>query len=273
VYGAVQEFGLVAGPVLAAGAFMFIHPSGVLLANAITFGVSAVLLSTLPVGRTGAETAGLGRKRSLLTSALDGARALRRNRAASTVVLSSALFVCFLGTVNVTELVLVRTGLRGGAAGYAVVVAMMGVGVTAGSLIAGRRDHCATGPRLYLAGIALCAAGMAGCALAPNLGIALIAFLAMGLGNGIALVSENIILQQVIPGDIKGRVFGLKASLISSAFLVSYVGGGVLVNAIGPRATFGVIAAGSVLVLAIARTVLAVQRVQPLRTAASQASG
>jgi MFS transporter, DHA1 family, multidrug resistance protein len=104
---------------------------------------------------------------------------------------------------------------------------------------------------------------MAACAIAPGLEVALVAFLAMGVGNGVALVSENVLLQQVIPDDIKGRVFGLKGTLISSAFLVAYFGGGLVIAAIGPRATFGLIAAGSVLVWAVARTVLTAELTDP----------
>jgi MFS family permease len=257
LYGAIQEFGYTAGPVLAAGAFVLVDASGVLFANGVTFAISAALLSTLTIGRAGvpASEGSTGRP-SLLASVRDGARALRRNRTAWTVVVSSTLFVCFLGAVNVAELLLVRTTLGGGPAAYALVVATMGIGITAGSLLAAKGDSPAAGRRLYLGGIALCAAGMGACAIAPGLGVALVAFLAMGVGNGVALVSENVLLQQVIPDDIKGRVFGLKGSLISSAFLVAYFGGGLLIAAIGPRATFGLIAAGSALVWAVARTVL-----------------
>jgi MFS family permease len=260
-YGAIQEFGYTAGPVLAAGAFVIVDASGLLLANAVTFALSAALLSTLPAGRAEApasEDSG-AEKPSLFTSIREGAHALRRNRAAWAVVLSSTFFVCFLGGVNVAELLLVRTTLGGGPGAYALVVATMGVGITAGSLLAARGESPAAGRRLYLGGIALCAAGMAACALAPGLGVALVAFLAMGVGNGVALVSENVLLQQVIPDDVKGRVFGLKGSLISSAFLVAYFGGGLVLAAIGPRATFGLIAAGSALVWLTARTVLAAE--------------
>ena len=114
----------------------------------------------------------------------------------------------------------------------------MGLGVTAGALMAARGESPEFGRRLYLAGIAIVAAGMAACALAPVLAVAVVAFGVIGVGNGIALTSENVLLQQLIPDAIKGRVFGLKAAMISGAFLVSYVCGGLLVAAVGTRATF-----------------------------------
>src|SRR4051812_18728745 len=107
IYGAIQEFGYTVGPLLAAAAFLVIDASGVLVVNAVTFAISAALVATLPLGRTSrAPDAG---KPSLLASVRDGAQALRRNRAAWTVVLSSTCFVCFFGAMNVAEVLLVRT--------------------------------------------------------------------------------------------------------------------------------------------------------------------
>lgn len=278
VLGAIQEFGYTAGPVLAAGAFLVVDASGVLLVNAVSFALSAALLSTLALGRAATADAGADgeaeaiARTSLFASVADGARALRDNRAAFAVVLSSTAFVCFLGVVNVAELLLVRTSLDAGPASYALVVAVMGSGITLGSVFAGRGGDPAAGRRQYLGGIALCAAGMAGCAIAPSVPVVLAAFLALGLGNGLALVSENVLLQQVVPDEIKGRIFGLKSTLISGAFLVAYFGGGLLLAATGPRVMFAVIAAGSLAVWAGARSVLLGGRVDHPSTQPAVAS-
>src|SRR5436309_1464298 len=94
--------GFALGPVIAAVAFVLTGANGVLLANAVTFALSAALIVTIPCGR-----AALDRKVSLRRALSDGAGALRAVPAARTVVLSSTAFVCFLGTVNVGELLLV----------------------------------------------------------------------------------------------------------------------------------------------------------------------
>jgi MFS family permease len=252
VYGALQEFGYTAGPVVAAAAFVVVDAPGLLLANAVTFGLSALLLATIDFGSAPAEPRAA--RQSLLASVADGARALRSNRAAWTVVLSSTAFVCFLGAVNVAEVVLVRETLDGGAAQYSLVVAAMGLGITAGSLLGARGGE---GARQYLLGLLLCGLAFAGCALVPSWPVALAAFAVLGLGNGLALVAENVLLQQVVPDDVKGRVFGLKSSLISTAFAVAYFGGGALVALAGARATFAALAGGCLAVWVVARTILA----------------
>jgi MFS family permease len=260
VWAAIQEVGYTVGPMLAAATFAVIGAAGVLLANGVTFAISALLLCTLRLPHAASDEAGHEPKPSLITSARDGARALRRNRAAWTVVVSSSFFVCFFGAMNVAEVLLVNSTLHGGKAGYAIVTTAMSIGIFVGSLVAARGENPALGRRLYLGGIALCALGMAACAVAPVLTVAVLAFVVIGLGNGMAMVSEGVLIQQVIPAEIRGRAFGLKSAMISGAFLIAYFGGGLLVAGIGPRGTFALIAAGSLAVCLVARVVLATER-------------
>ena len=256
IYGAIQEFGFTAGPVLAAAAFVLVDAPGLLLANGITFALSAALLSTIDFGRQEQDAQQKDEKPGLLTAVGDGARALRANRAAWTIVLSSTAFVCFLGAVNVAELVLVRETLDGGAAGYSLVVAAMGLGVTTGSVLGARAADGASSGRQYLLGLAVCGVSLAATALVPSWPVALMTFALLGLGNGLALVAENVLLQHVVPDAIKGRVFGLKSALISTSFAVAYFGGGALVALVGARPTFATLGAGCLVVWAVARAVL-----------------
>jgi MFS family permease len=166
-------------------------------------------------------------------------------------VLSSTAFVCFLGMVNVGELLLVREALGGSGTQYAIVVAVMGAGITVGTVLAGRVPRPPV--RVYLAGLALCAGAMIVCALAPAYWVVVAAVAGLGVGNGVALVSENIFLQQVIPDEFRGRVFGIKNSLVSWAFAVAFVSAGALGSALGARALYGVAAAGCLLAWASAR--------------------
>ena len=264
LYGAIQELGYTAGPVLAAAAFLVVDATGILVANAVTFAASALLLTTLRLApRPAAEEDGTPGT-SMLGAVRDGARALRANRAAWTVVLSSTAFVTFLGAVNVAELVLVRETLGGGGTEYALIVASMGLGITVGSLLAGSVEGPDRSRRAYLAGLLTCALAMAACALAPSWWVALAAFAALGLGNGLALVSENVLLQHVIPDDLKGRVFGMKGAFIASAFLLAYFGGGILVAAAGPRPALLATGAGCLAVWVAARAFLRTASRAPL---------
>jgi MFS family permease len=250
LYGALREAGFALGPVIAAVAFVVTGADGVLLANAATFALSAALIVTIPCGR-----AALDRKISLRKALRDGRGALRAVPAARTVVLSSTAFVCFLGTVNVGELLLVRNTLGGTGTQYAIVVAVMGAGIVTGSLLAGRVSRPPI--QAYLVGLGLCATGMAACAVAPVYAVALPGVAALGLGNGLALVSENVLLQRVIPAEFAGRVFGLKNSLVSWSFACAFLTAGAIGSALGARALYTLAAVGCLGVFVTARSRLA----------------
>lgn len=252
VYGAITELGYTAGPVLAAAGFVLVGTEGVLFVNAASFLVSAALLTTLRY-RGAAEA--VGRKQPGIVRAIrDGAHALRTTPSALTIVLSSTAFVCFLGAVNVAEVLLVRDTLNGGATELSLVIATMGLGITVGSLLAARDGD---NGRLYLVGMLLCGIALGACALAPTWHVALATFFVVGVGNGFAVVSENIALQRVIPDDVKGRVFGLKGALISWAFAVAFFGAGAMVAALGARPAFAALSLGCLVVWAFARSALA----------------
>jgi len=256
-YGALEDVGYTAGPILAAAAYVFTDAAGVLLANGVTFALSAIVLATLAFPAVAPATpddhAAPG---SLLGSARDGIRALASHRGALTLVLSSTAFVCFLGAVNVGQLLLVRDALGGTETDFAFVVCAMGLGFAAGSVLGAAGADAVRAKRLYLAGLLLCGLSMAACGLAPTFGLVLLAFVALGVGNGLALVSDNLLIQHVIPDALLGRVFGIKHSLVSWAFAVAYFGGGALAALLGPRALFLVIAAGCIAAWGTARAVL-----------------
>jgi predicted MFS family arabinose efflux permease len=56
------------------------------------------------------------------------------------------------------------------------------------------------------------------------------------------------LIQRLVPGDRTGRVFGNFYGGIGVAAAVSYVGGGLLLDAVGPRLTFLLAGGAGVLV-------------------------
>jgi MFS family permease len=80
--------------------------------------------------------------------------------------------------------------------------------------------------------------------LAPVFAIAALAFVGLGGGNGLASVSEQLLIQRTVPEDLLGRAFGVKSALISSAFAASLLLGGLVTSLVGPRALFAIAGAG-----------------------------
>jgi MFS family permease len=182
-------------------------------------------------------------------------RAVAGDRVLAPLLLCSAAFVLIAGGVNVWELMLLRTILHAGATGYALAVTAMSAGIGAGALIAARvsvRD-LRTG---YGVGLAACAAGLVMASWAMHAAVALVAFALFGLGNGAALTCERLLIQRRFDGAMRGRAFGVRASLVAFAlngsFLIAAVGG----SQIGTRLLLACAGAATALV-AIAATLVA----------------
>jgi MFS family permease len=72
--------------------------------------------------------------------------------------------------------------------------------------------------------------------------------LVRGLGIAALDVAANTALQQTVPGEFLGRVFGTLYGAIGVAAGLSYVADGVLLDLTGPRVTLVVAGAGGLLV-------------------------
>jgi MFS family permease len=243
LYGTIEELGYMVGPALAGVAFVVLAPAAMLLANAATFLASAGILATLAFGRAPAQEA---RARApFLASVRDGLVAARRASGTLTLLFSSVACVAFLGMVNVGELLLAREELGASDTQFSILVTAMGLGVAGGTMLGADGGAPAVLKRRYLWGLLLCAGGLLACGVAPSFLVALPAFAALGVGNGLAVVHERLLLQSTIDDEIMGRVFGLRSSLVSFAFGGAFLLAGGAAALLGPRPLFLLAAAGA----------------------------
>jgi MFS family permease len=278
LFGSIAELGYTAGPIAAAGVLLVVEPSALMAVNGVTFAVSALILARLPFGGraapasegsagapaqvaavaepVAAPTRAFAALRSLLADTRAGLAAALQRGPVRTVLLSSTAFVVFLGMVNVGELLLAKETLDAGAAGFSALVAVMGLGIAVGSLAGAAGGAPEVLRRRYLAGLGAIGAGFLGAAAAPGLAPALAAFAVLGFGNGWALVHERTLLQMLVPDALKGRVFGVKGTLVSWAFALAFVSAGAITSAVGPRGLFLLAAVGALAVAASAALTL-----------------
>ena len=101
---------------------------------------------------------------------------------------------------------------------------------------------------LLLTGLATVSAGN----LLTGLAWAVIAAFTLQALRGIGIaaldVAANTMLQQTVPTEVLGRVFGTLYGAIGLAAGFSYVAGGVLLDLTGPRVTLVVAGTGGLLV-------------------------
>jgi len=257
LYGALDDFGHTLGPALAAALLLGLSPEVLMLANGATFAVSALALTRVPFGdRPSPVTHEVGRRSSLVAEARSGLAATARMSGVRTLLLASAAVILFAGMFNVGELLLAEGELGAGDAGFSALVAVFGAGVIGGSLVGGRGGPPAALKRRFLVGLLAVAAGFGAAGLAPTYVVALGAFLLAGVGNGLVLVHERLILQGTVPDRLMGRVFGVRDAIGSWSFAAAFVGAGAILTLVGTRPLFLIAGAGVLLVWVAATVVL-----------------
>lgn len=257
LYGAIADLGHTVGPALAAAVLIFTTPETLMIANGATFAISALLLARLQFGEPPAGSADERQSRpSLLAEARSGLRATAEMQGVRTLILASSAVILFAGMLNVGELLLVQGELGAGESAFSALVAVFGVGVIAGSLAGSRADTPAKQKRNYLLGLLGVAVGLVASGLAPSYGVAIATFGLTGVGNGLVLVHERLLMQRTVPDGLMGRVFGVRDGLGAWGFGLAFAGAGAILALIGTRPLFLVAGAGALVVWAVSALAL-----------------
>jgi MFS family permease len=251
-YGAIDDTGHTLGPALAAAALLVVSPEALVIANGVSFALSALVLTRIEFGARPLAQAGVAPRESLRRSVREGVRTAAAHRGVATVVLASSAIVLFAGLFNVGELLLATEELGAGSSGFSLLVAIYGAGAVLGSLAGSRGGTGARLRRRYVAGLGLVGVGMLAAGLAPVYAAAILPFAIAGLGNGLVVVHERLLLQRQVPDELLGRVFGLKDSLSSWAFGTAFLAAGALAALVGTRELFLAAGTGALVVCALA---------------------
>ncbi|MBL0387763.1 MFS transporter [Tumebacillus sp. ITR2] len=252
--GMVNQIGKVLGPIIGATLVAAFSPQACLLVNAISFGLSALVLLT--VGRVEEKSASAvvtaeqgelasvkvpEEKPSFWESWKDGWKVLAGNRVVLTwlvfgLMASTALQLGdFQFPVLFREYDATRTDLFG----YA--VAAIGIGSVICIAVLGRMKEIKKYGWLFGGGILLLGVLFGGVGLIqPGMPWWLIIVIALvgGIGNGLTMTGTNYVLQKETPQEAVGRVSGIMNSLFSVVLIVSPLTGGVLVRTLGAGVTF-----------------------------------
>jgi MFS family permease len=234
----------VLGPLIGGVLVAATSPDWAYVLNAVTFLFSALLILRIPARLLQiAQATTEGHWRDIAA----GLRLIRASRALLTVLI--AWNVAMLGNagVNVGEVVLAKVSFDAGDFGYGLLLATAGFGLVFGSLSAGAWLERRELPNVYVAGYVLMAIGIGLAALSPNVWVAAGCVIVSGVGNGVAVVCNAVLVQRGAPDAMRGRVFTV---LMSSNYAVLGLGmvlAGPLVNEFGARWVWGVSACLSAL--------------------------
>jgi MFS family permease len=242
LYGAITDLGFIVGPALAALLLVFGGPEVILYANAATFAVSGVVLTRLRFGAAPPVEDESVPRPGLLREAREGLAIVAGMVGIRAVIVASGAMLLAAGLFNVAELPFATDELDAGDAGFGALTAIYGLGFVAGSLSGSRGGNAAVLKRRFLGGLALVGAGFIACGLAPGFASAVPAFALAGVGNGLILVHERLLIQTTVDDSVMARTFGVRDGVSAWAFCGAFLAAGALVEALGVRAVL--IAAG-----------------------------
>ena len=180
--------------------------------------------------------------------ARDGVVYLFRDRTLALVLSVVFVSLLFMTASATAEVFFLREDLGVGDIVYGLVFTAWTLGMVAGALVVARRVPATAMALAVLVAVAVQGAGLG----LPTIWLVVPFGAAMwfvgGLGHGTKNVLARTLIQQRVPARLHGRAFAAYNGLRNGAELVALAGGGVLVSAIGGRATLAI--AGAVPVVA-----------------------
>jgi MFS family permease len=212
-------------------------PDVAYVVNAVSFAVSAVLILRI---RQRFEEADRAPSRGGWKDITEGLALAVRSRALLTVLVAWSIVMLANAGVNVSEVVLAKEVFSAGDFGYGILVGATGLGLVAGSLF-GASWVSQRGLAIpYAVSIGLMALGFGAAAVAPNVWVAALVVIAAGAGNGVAVVTNAVLVQRGAPDRLRGRAFSVVMSAGYAVLGVGMIVAGPLTNAIGARAVWGI---------------------------------
>jgi MFS family permease len=226
---------IMVGPALGGLLVASIGVDAAFLADAVTYLVSAILLSKVHLPhprRKSEEEAGFVRE---LRS---GFGYLIGTRVPLAMVVGAFLTILTINATVPAEVFLAKETFGAGDAGYGLLVSLWGGGMVLGSAMMAVLGDRINLVLLYFVSIFVGAFALTGTGLAPAFVLALGALTVEGIATGIDNVATDTILQKRVPEAFLGRVFSIRFLGYSAGEALAYPLGGLLVDAVGPRSTY-----------------------------------
>jgi MFS family permease len=232
-------------PILGGALVAATSPDAAYWVNAVSFLLSALLVSRIPAEKLqGALAVSKGFLRDLAT----GFGRVLHTRALRTVLVVWTIALAGIAASNTAQVFLAKDTFSGGDFGYGLIFGCIGFGLAIGSLAAGTWVERRSVGTVYAASILLQAIGIGAAGAMPNVWAALPCFVLSGIGNGVAIVCNSLLVQRGTSDEVRGRVFTVIMSVNYAAYGIATLVAGPLTDTYGPRWIYGVV--GLVLLLA-----------------------
>ena len=244
----VENLSWMAGPLLGAVA----GPTISYAVNAASFLISIFLVAKIPARLLQSERA---LTRGYWRDLADGFSATLRSRSMVAVVVAWGIASLGLGAANVSQIFLAKYTFSSGRFGYGLLYGAIGAGLVLGAFFSAQILERWGVAISYGAALAVMGLGLAGASLSPNVWVAALCCVVLGIGNGSSVACNALLVQRGTFDVLRGRALTFVMSATYLAVAVGELAGGSYVHdGVGPnvpRWEWGV-AAASLAVAAVA---------------------
>ncbi len=227
----VENVSWAVGPLLGGALTGVAGPSAAYAINAVSFLFSIVLVVRIPARLLQSERAlSRGHWRDLR----DGFEAALRSPSLRAVLVAWGIASLAAGLANVTEIFLAKNTFSAGDFGYGLLFGAMGTGLVLGSVASAVALTRYGVSAVYGGGIAVMAVGYLGTAVSPNVWVAAACCVVAGVGNGVAIACNALLVQRGTFDLMRGRALTF---LMSATYVLVGLGeglGGFFVHQVGP---------------------------------------
>jgi len=228
----VENVSWAIGPVLGGILTAAAGPHTAYWINAVSFLISAMLVVRIPKRLLQSETAlTRGHWRDLA----DGFVAVLRSRPLLAVLAGWGIASLGIGAISLSEVFLAKNTLHAGDFGYGLLYGGIGTGLVLGSWwsssVVGRLGTT----RAYTGALLLMAIGFGAGAAAPNIWVAAACCLVGGIGDGVAIVCNALLVQRGAADQVRGRALTLVMSVTYALNGAGTVVAGALLHLTGSR--------------------------------------
>ena len=243
----VEHIAWTLGPILAGGLLAASGPEIAYWANAATFVLSALIVSRIPARALRSSDP---ITRGHWADLRDGLEVVFHSRHLVTVLVVWSTAGIATAFVNVAEVPFAKNEIGSGNLGLGFLVAATGVGLIFGSFFAAPALGRLGMTRVYGGALLLMSVGFGLASASPTIAVAAVLAGAATVGNGAAIVCNQVLVQRGAPDAMRGRALAVLMSSYYAVLGLAMAGAGLLVDAAGARTAWAL--AGCVYLVAAA---------------------
>jgi MFS family permease len=232
----VENASWAIGPILGGLLTAATSPHAAYWINGVSFLISAALIVRIPARLLQSATA---LTRGHWTDLKDGFRYVLESRILLAVLLAWGFAGLGIGSISVSEVFLAKNTFHAGDFGYGLLFGGIGTGLVIGSFWSSSIQARLGLARTYGTAIAVMGIGFGLGSLAPDVWVAALCCVVGGIGDGVAIVCNALLVQTGARDEIRGRALTV---LMSGTMLVQAIGtilAGALMPPDGARWVWG----------------------------------